>query len=120
MEATNVSIYFSGIGSKPYIGITLSNSRAHLETQCLCYADNILSLRKKSGYYGNSSWISKTEIIELLSGCFVEGSNFEREMEKFFRGRPYEMVNGFVMNIYGEPVLVKRPKKQYFTNIREL
>lgn len=36
--------------------------------------------------------------------------------KKFFRERPYEIVNGFVMNIYGEHVLVKRPRKRCFTN----
>ncbi len=120
MEATNVVIYFTGIGKKPYIGITLSNSKAYLETQCLCYADNALSLRKISGYYGSSSWISKEEISELMLGCFEEGSNFEREMEKFFRGRPYERVKGIMMNIYGELVLVTRPKDVAFSSRREL
>lgn len=111
MEATKVLVYFSGIGKKPYIGITLSNTSSYLETLCMCYADHNLVLKRLSGYGVDGRRISAREIIELMSGCFEKNSNLENEIKKFFNKRPYEQINGIMMNIYGVSVLVNRKRR---------
>ncbi len=98
---TRVTTVLDFVDTQNYAGVFLQNSKATLETQCLYIYKNILFLRRAI-----SCKTRVVSILQLLLGCFKNGSNLNSSIRQGLDFGAANNIKGIVMNIFGKPTLV--------------
>lgn len=111
MEATKVNDMTNGLDMEKIWGLNFEHQGISMETRFITYNSGILFLQC---FNYRASYEQR---IELMAGCFEEGSNIEEILRKYKILETFENLDGIVMTIGRIPILATRwnhdPHKLY-------
>ncbi len=114
MKATMVSFIPANPAREKAEGLFFKEGRVSFKTEIIIYRSGILFL---DGY----DYLAKCDQqIELLAGCFEQGSNIEEVLRTANILKSWERLYGILMSIGNIPVLVSRYDNDPETIYQEL